>query len=189
MSPAVAYYRGRSAQSGFTLTELVVGSAIAAVVLSIAAPGITNWVMNARQLSAAHRLLGDLHLARTLAISRGEPVTLCQSVDGGHCGSGGDWAAGWILFADRDESRTPGEDEPILLERDDMPDGFHITFRAFGSARNVTYYPTGWTWNRNGTFTFCDRRGAGHARALILHRTGRVRHSFRASDGSRLRCE
>ncbi len=175
------------AHRGHSLVELGIVLAIAGLTLSLAAPGLRDLVLSARMAAAVNELVHDLHLARNRAIHLGQAVTLCQSPDGAQCGTSRQWEGGWIVFTDPDEDRLLGPGETLLARRPARP-GLDLRFSAFGSPRNVTYYPTGWTWNRNGTFTLCDARGPGAARAVILHRSGRVRTSHTKADGGPLTC-
>ncbi|NOZ09517.1 MAG: prepilin-type N-terminal cleavage/methylation domain-containing protein [Gammaproteobacteria bacterium] len=173
---------------GYTLIEMAVTLSITSILLAIAAPSFRDAILSARLSTNMNQLVHDLHLARTLAISNSEVITVCQSLDGRQCGSTPQWEVGWIVFKDLNVNRKVDEDETILHQRTALGPGLDIRFRAFGSSRNLSYYPTGWTWNRNGTFTFCDDRGASQARAIILHRTGRVRTSHLKAGGDALAC-
>jgi type IV fimbrial biogenesis protein FimT len=93
------------------------------------------------------------------------------------------------VFLDPDEDRHRDTGEELLAVQAPFRDGTAVRFRAFGSSRNLTYYPSGYTRDRNGTFTFCDQRGAAAARSLVLYRTGRLRASRRAADGGPLSCD
>lgn len=174
-------------QAGHSLVEYAIVLGIAGLSLTVATPGLRDLVLSARMTAAMNDLVHDLRLARTQALARGQAVTLCQSPGGDRCGTSAQWEGGWIVFTDPDEDRVFDPGETLLARRPARP-ALDLRFSAFGSPRNVTYYPTGWTWNRNGTFTFCDARGAGAARAVILHRAGRVRTSHTKADGSPLTC-
>ncbi|HEC13193.1 MAG TPA: prepilin-type N-terminal cleavage/methylation domain-containing protein [Acidiferrobacteraceae bacterium] len=173
---------------GYTLIEMAFTLSIASILLAIAAPDFRDAILSARLSANMNELVHDLHLARTLAISNAEVITVCQSRDGRQCGSTPQWEVGWLVFKDPNVNRKVDEDETIVRQHDALSTGLDIRFRAFGSSRNLSYYPTGWTWNRNGTFTFCDDRGASKARAIILHRTGRVRTSHLKAGGDALTC-
>jgi type IV fimbrial biogenesis protein FimT len=92
---------------GFTLIELAIVLAIVAILLRVAAPGMSRTVA-ARALDAqSSEFMAALRFARTTAMQRGMVVTICASAPGGPplaCqGSGAaDWRNGWIVFADHD---------------------------------------------------------------------------------------
>src|ERR1700748_3648893 len=89
---------------GFTLIELAIVLAIVAILLRVAAPGMSR-TMAARALAAqSSEFMAALRFARATAIQRGMVVTICASVPGGPApacrGSRAtDWRGGWIVFA------------------------------------------------------------------------------------------
>jgi len=59
-----------------------------------------------------------------------------------------------------------------------------IVYRGFpASARNryVTYVPTGFTNDQNGTFYICDHRTTSQTREVVLYKTRRARNVGRSS--------
>ena len=83
-------------QTGFTLTELMVVTAIVAILFAIGIPSF-KYVTNAnRATSEVNGLLGDLMYARAEAIRRGIPVVVCASADGQTCANVPIWEGGWI---------------------------------------------------------------------------------------------
>ncbi|MEJ2686697.1 MAG: GspH/FimT family pseudopilin [Gammaproteobacteria bacterium] len=92
---------------GFTLIELLVTMAVAAVIVTWAVPNFRTMITNNRVSSQANSLLVAVNTARSAAVSRGTPVTVCASTDGKTCSQSANWATGWIVFTDGD-SGTPG---------------------------------------------------------------------------------
>jgi type IV fimbrial biogenesis protein FimT len=87
---------------GFTLVELMVTLAVVAVVAAIAAPSYKNFLLDSRMSAEANEFLTSVNLARSEAIKRNETVSMCKSSSGTACATSGNWAQGWIIFADRD---------------------------------------------------------------------------------------
>ncbi len=89
---------------GYTLLELMVTVAIAAVVAALAAPAFNNVIEKQRVRSAADALISSLSLARSEAITRNSTVTVAQK--------NSSWTTGWTLVAGgttlRDESGVTG---------------------------------------------------------------------------------
>ncbi len=95
------YQIRRTAQTGFTLIELMVAIAVLAVILSLAAPSFRQMLESQSVRATAFDLVADLTLARSEALKRGMNVTI-----GIPTSQGGDWSKGWavVLGADVDDS-------------------------------------------------------------------------------------
>jgi type IV fimbrial biogenesis protein FimT len=74
-----------------------------------------------RVQSEASSFVGDLMLARTEAIKRGQAVSLCPSTDGATCISplANTWNVGWITFPDTSTTQcgTPPSTPTVLRKR------------------------------------------------------------------------
>jgi type IV fimbrial biogenesis protein FimT len=153
---------------GFSLAELLVALAIAAVLLALAVPGFGQQRADAALRSAARQTLAAVHLARRLALARGESVTVCPAADGMRCGFGG---TQWLLFANQpagvDSRREEGE---LILRKWQLPARVVVSgsrgYAAFqprpGAAATVTF-----------EFTHPGRPAASIR--LIISQTGRPR--------------
>lgn len=95
---------------GVTLVELMVTVAVLAVVLMISAPSMTGFVERHAVETAAEDFASDIRLARTEAMKRGMPVSICirsEVINAGKStlacaaaqGTKG-FANGWLVFAD-----------------------------------------------------------------------------------------
>lgn len=69
-------------QQAFTLIELVVVLALAAIVMMIAAPAFGDFILTQRLKSINASLVTDMQFARSEAASRGVPVIVSVSVPG-----------------------------------------------------------------------------------------------------------
>lgn len=100
---------GGSAGRGFTVVELVVTLAVAAIVLATAVPSLATMVRNNRLAAASNELVTALQLARAEATRRGRPVSLCSSDDGATCAASTQGWAGrrWLVFQDAASSGAP----------------------------------------------------------------------------------
>lgn len=87
---------------GFTLVELMVTTSIAVVMLAIAAPSLRDFVQRSQLSSAANELSLALMYARSEAIKRGWPVTVCKSANptasSPACDNTANWQTGWVVF-------------------------------------------------------------------------------------------
>lgn len=68
--------------SGFTLIEMMVTVAVAAILLSIAVPSFTQLIDKKRLESAAESLYVDLQFARSEAIKRNKTIRVSFNTDG-----------------------------------------------------------------------------------------------------------
>ena len=163
--------------SGFTMLELLVTLAIAALVVTIGVPSFQGVLDNQRLTAASNELVTSFNFARSEAIKRVAYVSVCKSSDGFTCTPAAAWNAGWIVFANAGVA-TPGTvdagDEVIRVSpalEDTLsisPSGTignFVTFRPSGTAgTNVA--------NMTGTLTVCDERGADEARGIVLQSSG-----------------
>ena len=92
-------------QRGFTLLELMTALSIAAVLVAVGAPALTDMTQNQRIKAAADDLQIDLALARSEAVTRATNVTVCTTSDNATCTNDG-WANGRIVFVDSNANGT-----------------------------------------------------------------------------------
>lgn len=78
-------------QNGFTLVELMIGLAIAAIVLTVGIPSFTETIRSNRMTTQANELIGALNLARSEAIKRGTSITIAST------SGGANWKNGWSI--------------------------------------------------------------------------------------------
>jgi type IV fimbrial biogenesis protein FimT len=109
---------------GFTLTELVVTIAIAAILTTLAVPSFNNIIAAEHAKAAASELYASLFAARSEAIRLDQKVTVTQ-------GSGG-WQYGWSTAAA--VSNTTVDKHEALKG---------VTLQEGSGATTVTYYPSG----------------------------------------------
>ncbi len=85
---------------GFTMIELLVTISIAAIMLAIAVPAMSGFLMNNRLAAEASSLQADIAYARSEAVRQNTPVSLCPAAASTACSGGIDWSVGWITFVD-----------------------------------------------------------------------------------------
>ncbi|MGM0595099.1 MAG: GspH/FimT family protein, partial [Pseudomonadota bacterium] len=144
------------------------------------------FIADTRLTNSVNTLNGHLQRARSEAIKRGQRVNVCKSPDGLRCDNSAAWDEGWITFVDRNHDRKRNQSEPLIQRQQPLQGDIRLAFGSFYSSNYVVYYPAGRSPG-NGTFTFCDSRGADHARALIFYK-GRLRSATKKPDGTPLDC-
>ena len=88
--------------AGFTLVELMITLAVAAVVLTLAIPSFTSMINTNRLAALSNDIGGSVQLGRMEAVRRGVRVVACPSTDGSTCVVANP-VVGWILFTDAEE--------------------------------------------------------------------------------------
>jgi len=174
----------RAHSSGFTVLELLSASTVIAVALSIGIPAMQDTVLDARLAGSVRSFVTAVQLARNEAAKRGDTVVLCQTQDLSTCAGGMSYSSGWIVFTDVEREAAPQRAADELLLRAESPAlaGSILSNRAAFEFRPFTKRST------NGTVTFCDRRGAEYARAVVVSYTGRPRVTLRAPGDKPLSC-
>ena len=79
---------------GFTLIELMVTIAIAAILLTVAVPSFTTYLRNAELTSASNNLIATINTARGEAMKRNRRTMVVPT------SNGTDWTTGWVVFVD-----------------------------------------------------------------------------------------
>lgn len=85
---------------GFTLIELMITLALAAIILTLGVPSFRDIILNNRAATQSNELVTAMNVARSEAVRRGARVSVCPSNDQATCTGGTDWAIGWIVFLD-----------------------------------------------------------------------------------------
>lgn len=124
--------------SGFTLIELMVTIALLAILIAAVAPSFRGLLLDNQAATQANAVVTSLMFARSEAIKRNAPVVMCQSDAGADCDAG-NWADGWIVFADANNDAKVDPGEPILQTVGKLPASFALT----AAVSDITYRPDG----------------------------------------------
>lgn len=86
-------------RNGFSLVELMITVALAAIVLAAGLPSFRSLIQNNRITTQANTLVTSLNFARNEAIRSAGNVTVCpRNANGTACQNSGDWAEGWLVI-------------------------------------------------------------------------------------------
>lgn len=151
--------RRSSLQRGFTLFELMLTIAVAAVIAGYAAPSFLDTIRANRISTDNNELVSAMALARSEAIKSGIRTTVCTSADQATCAGAGGWEQGWIVFSDPSGAGTVDGGEVILRVWEPLDGG--TTIRAPTAFANyVSFVGTGETRGDTanlGTFQVCGK--------------------------------
>ena len=146
-----------------TLVELAFGLALAAVLVSLAAPGMQAVARATAMHTATFELLSGVQQARARSIVEGRPAVLCPAGPDGNCAAARAAVSGWQAFLDID-----GRRESIRARN--LPAGIHV----HASRSPLRFWPAALA-SGTGTLTICDASGRAPPRAIVISRSGRAR--------------
>jgi type IV fimbrial biogenesis protein FimT len=187
----------RIEQDGFTLIELMVALAVAAILLGVGVPSFMDALHNSRLGSQYNELVQSLYLARSEAIKGSADVVVCARADDDTCDENGDWSNGWLVYADVapiDAAGSAQVDDGDIVLRVSPPLAGENTIIAQGSSDRtlaglpnssayIRYTSSGESTWANGTFQICDGvDGVDRARAVNVVWTGDIRRGRATAD-------
>ncbi|MEO8600779.1 MAG: GspH/FimT family pseudopilin [bacterium] len=168
-------------ENGFSLIELMVVVAIAAILAGLAAPSFMQILRNNRLAAASSALQVSLSLARSEAVKRGSDarVTVAANI------AAGNWANGWTVFADQTTTANlglaPTADSASVarLEVVGAPSG-PISVAQTGALNYFSYNGQGRMVDATGASSVVNRSfwffyDTSEKYCLIVNNTGRVR--------------
>lgn len=165
----------RLSKAGMTLPEMLVTLSVFAVLIAIAAPSLKDLLADRRVAAHTQTLFGSMLLARSEAIKRRNPVSICKSSNGSGCDNSlTNWSTGWLVFEDEDADGALDSGDQLIrvFEKTDnlvsmqWNNGNTLGFNHHGQARQA------------GTFTLCEANSSGfEVRQIVLSLTGRARVS------------
>lgn len=158
--------------SGFTLIELMMVLAIAAVALTLGAPAFGRLAAQLQTRTAQGEITRALHHARHAAIMRGSRVVMCPSADGHQCQPGFAWHAGWIIALDGNHDGEPDAGAPLLAVAHAVAANLRVITSA--GREKIIFHADGSAPGSNASFTICHAPQA-LGTAVIVSNVGRVR--------------
>ncbi|HLT04334.1 MAG TPA: GspH/FimT family pseudopilin [Pseudomonas sp.] len=161
-----------AAQRAFTLMELMIGLAIIAIVIGLAAPSMAQ-LHRGQQLGGYQaELMRLVQQSRHHALVNRSRVTVCALDGQGRCV--GLTAGVLSSFVDANGNRALDAGE-TLLQTLPVPGQLRTHWAGTLPLHSLHFAAQGTTYLSNGTFTLCHpAESARHAR-LVISRQGRVR--------------
>lgn len=173
--PSIIFKRPNFHFDGFTLVELIVTIAVAAILVTVAVPSFRVFVQNSRISTQTNDLISDISLARSEAIKSGANASLCTSTVGTSCDGGGSWTIGRLAWTDTNNNNA-------------LDAGEIRRFRELATGGNALYISVATdplTFTNRGApsgggaliFSVCDSRGNAFGRDVTINPLGQARAS------------
>lgn len=186
-----------SPQRGFTLYELLVAVLVAGILLGVGVPSFMQFQRNNAITAAVNDVVSGLYLARSEAVKRQAPTTLCGStlpLDANPvCSAGGN--GGFIVFVDEngngvltdatDGNGSRDAGETVLLQREAPGGSINVVgnggeYVAYGVSGFAVSPAPGNAQAATNMLLYCDERGnqdlgdgRSTARVIQIAPTGR----------------
>jgi type IV fimbrial biogenesis protein FimT len=139
--------RLRPRANGFSLIELMVTIAVAAVLVAWSVPSLNNLLLGNRLTARTNDLVGSIQYARSEAVKRGRPVNVTSKTAAANCTANCDWKDGWRVWFDTDNDGAYDAGEELR----DIPatSGFkNLVFET--SLPSIAFLPNGSLNQTNG---------------------------------------
>ena len=141
--------------AGFTVIELAVVLAIVAILMRVAAPGMSRTVAERALAAQSSEFMSALRFARAQALQRGAVVTICASAPNGPplaCQATGaaDWRHGWIVFADLARRGVIDANDPVLRLQQPLT----ITGGVAGTRGSISFTAAGFSTDASSHYLF-----------------------------------
>ena len=162
----------------FSLIELMVVISIVLIVATLATPSFGSLITKAQVESKANTIFDVFQLSRNMAISQGQYITLCPSVNGNQCSQ--KWQDGMMAFIDNNVDRELSPNDEVIHF---LPSTTASTIH--GNQQAFTYSPLGTLKGRMGSLITCPRSNTeATSIRLLISQMGRVRVKKNINDSS-----
>ncbi len=127
---------------GFTLIELMMTLAVAAILITVAIPGFSTIIRDNRLVAGTNQLVTALAVARSEAVKRGSSVSVCASNNGSSC-TGTNWNQGWVVFADSSTAGSVDGTDTVLRVQGAINSDLSITVSSTNGNNYASFRSTG----------------------------------------------
>jgi type IV fimbrial biogenesis protein FimT len=160
--------------NGFTLIEMMVTIAVAAVLVAWSVPSLNNLLIGNRLTAKTNDLVGSIQYARSEAVKRGRLVNVSSKTAAATCTSACDWKDGWRVWVDANNNASFDSGEELR----DIPaaSGFKNLVFDTGQA-TIAFLPNG-SLNQTSNVSFAmntsDMNAGNNYRAVCIAYAGVV---------------
>src|SRR5690606_31720666 len=151
---------------GFTLMEMMLVIAVAALILGIGVPNLRAFILNARMTANANDILMAVHTARSEAIKRQTRTVVCLTTtpEAAAPACDGDGSQGWAVFVDENNDGDADAGEPVVLRHTALHPSLSIEVLPADNDGYIAFQPSGFAVPIAGQTPFqlaviCDSRG------------------------------
>jgi len=141
----------RKTQHGYSLAELLTAMAVVAILAGIAIPSLRQFAASSRTTAATNSLVTALATARSEALRRSIPVSVCASTDSLTCSNSTTWNTGWIVFTDGSGTAGQVDGSDVVLQAWDAPSG---NMSVISSTKYLRYDARGMVWSQTTDYVF-----------------------------------
>ncbi|MFK7795146.1 MAG: GspH/FimT family pseudopilin [Gammaproteobacteria bacterium] len=168
--------------NGFTIVELMLSLAVAAVILTIGVPSFQGLIERNQLTSGINQIISSMSLARSEAIKRNQRVSICPSSDGATC-LGNQYENGWIVFVDRNSNGSrQAADEELIWVSGSLPSNMTLRGTAGCCENNIPYLASGQLNAISGSMHLCKENNADKSRKIAINSLGRARFDKAGSE-------
>lgn len=131
--------------AGFTLIEMIITLAIAAILLAVAVPSLRESMQKNRTTAASNELTGSMNVARSESVKRGTRVVVCKSANNADCvtSNAAGYEQGWIIFVDSNNDAVRDAGEAILRVHEAVGGGVTMIGAGNDLDQYISYMPEG----------------------------------------------
>ncbi len=157
---------------GYTLIEMAIVMSVTALLAAIGLPAFRSTLEQQHLSASMHQISAEFAAARNTALTLGESVSVCPSIDGAQCRSDSDWSKGWIMYRDRARESQP-RDPSTVLRHENVPAAASMTLLSSSGRKAIRFLPDGRSAGSNLKIRICS-----HDRLLgevVVNNVGRIR--------------
>lgn len=173
-----------SRQLGFTLIELIITIALAAILMVVAVPSFIEFQRNAQLSDAVSNFISAVNTTRANAMKQGLNTYLVPN------SASAGWSSGWMVYADSDWNKAyDASTDEVVLRHEALSGDVAISTPGSstlsGSDKYLLFNGSGYPRTKTGAFGAATivMSNASRSSSIIIDPAGRVRSCKTGSAG------